>query len=157
MPTFLLRRTVQLQASRDIVPNVAEIFSVYLSFISRFAYADPTGNTRFYHRPLANDKNGIPSFSQQVVGRHKLQEVMNKICKKGGLSGHFTSHTPKASLATQLYHLNVDEQLIQEGTSHKSVQALGRYKRTGEDQQVAISAALCGVDCAAKRSKVEDP
>ena len=58
----------QLQANRDIDTNVAEIFSVYLSFISRFADADPTGDTRFYHRPLVCDKNGIPSFSQQVVG-----------------------------------------------------------------------------------------
>ena len=128
-----------------------------MSFISRFADADPTGDTRFYHRPLANDKNGIPSFSQQVVGRHKLQEVMNNICKKGGLTGHFTSHAPKASLGTQLYHLNVDELLIQERTGHRSVQALRRYKRTGEDQQVVISAALCGVDHAAKRAKVEEP
>ena len=118
----------QLQASRDIVTNVAEIISVYLSFISRFADADPTGDSRFYHRPLANEKNGIPSFSQQVVGRYKLQKVMSNICKKGGLTGHFTSHTPKASLGTQLYHLNVDEQLIQERTGHRSVQAFRRYK-----------------------------
>ena len=134
----------QTQASQDIVCSVADVLTVYLSLISEFAKDSTDGDTRFYHRPLANGKDGIPRFSRQVVGRHTLQTYVKLIAKKGGLQGNFTSHSLKASLATQLYSERVDEQLIQERTGHRSVEALRKYKRTSAELQVGVSELLQG-------------
>ena len=85
-----------------------------------------------------------PWFSLQVVGRHTLQTYVKLIAKKGELQGNFISHSLKACLATQLYSERVDEQLVQERTGHRSVEALRKNKRTSAELQVGVLKLLQG-------------
>ena len=120
---------------------MADVLTEYLLLISEFAKDSPDGDTRLYHRPRANGKDGIPRFSHQVVARHTLQTYVKLIAKKGGLQGSFTSHSLKACLAMQLYSERVDEQLCKERTG---VEALRKNKRTSAELQVGVLKLLQG-------------
>ena len=62
----------------------------------------------FYLRPLAAPKSQV-WFAAQPIGRHKLANVVSDICNEGGLSGHRTNHSLRASAASRLYDKEVDE------------------------------------------------
>ena len=64
---------------------------------------------------------------------------MRKVTDKEGLKGNSTTHSVKASLATQLFERAPDERLNQEGIGHRSVQAISKYKLTTKTSQPAVS------------------
>ena len=130
----------QQQKSTTPIQGVADLISVYRGCVSQFA--DDSGDARFYHRALANDVNGMPRFSKQPVGRNTLAKIVPDIAAAAGMKGNYTSHTPKASCAMQLYDQGVDEQLIMERTGHRSVEAVRVYKRTTEGLVKTVSGAL---------------
>ena len=67
------------------------------------------------------------------------------MCREAGLIGNYTSHSAKASCATQLFDARLDEQLIQERTGHRSEKAVRRYKRTTSALTKHVSSVLDGV------------
>ena len=81
-------------------------------------------------------------FSNQCVGRNTLAKLIPNMCKIAGIDGYKTGHSGKVTCATTLYHKGFDDQLIKERTGHRSLEALHKYKRTGSDQQHALSLAL---------------
>ncbi len=64
------------------------------------------------------------------------------MCKAAGIEGHKTGHSGKVTCATVLYQSDFGDQLIQERTGHRSLEALHKYKRTNSDQQYKVSMAL---------------
>ena len=74
---------------------------------------------------------------------HKLGNYVNgtvaRICKAAGIEGFKTNHSLRATAATRLYHAGVDEQIIMEITSHRSLDGVRSYKRTSAQQKEAIS------------------
>ena len=61
------------------------------------------------------------------------------MCKAAGISGYKTNHSLRATTATRLYQAGVDEQLIMERTGHRSLDGVRSYKRTSDEQRVALS------------------
>ncbi len=84
----------------------------------------------------------VPKFARQAVGRNRLSKIVPKMCKPAGVDKRKTGHSGKVTCATSLYQQNFDDQLIKERTSHRSLEALHKYERTGSDQQHQVSMAL---------------
>ena len=61
------------------------------------------------------------------------------MCEEAGLSKHKTNHSLRVTGATSLYKGGVSEQEIQQRTGHRSIEALRKYERTGEEQHKAVS------------------
>ena len=82
-------------------------------------------------------------FLDKPVGVNKLSVVVKELCKAGGITGFFNNHSLRSTSATNLYQCNVDEQLIQEFTGHRSL-AVRSYKRTCDAQRKMASNAIFG-------------
>ena len=68
--------------------------------------------------------------------------MMSNMCSKAGIAGYKTNHSLRATAASRLYHKGIDEQLIMERTGHRSLEGVRSYKRTEEQQQIAVSNVL---------------
>ena len=64
------------------------------------------------------------------------------MCAHAGIEGNKTNHSLRATGASELFHANVPEKMIQERTGHRSVVALRTYERTAHDQHQAVSSIL---------------
>ena len=95
----------------------------------------------FYLKPLSKP---IPTcwYSKQPLGHNKLAQTVDRLCKSAGIQGYKTNHSLRVTNATRLYASGVDEQLVMEQTGHRSVDGVRTYKRTSEEQQIAISDVL---------------
>ena len=96
----------------------------------------------FYLRPCTN-YTADKWFLNQAVGVNKLQNVVKSVCAQAGLQGNYSNHNLRASAATHMYHVNCDEQLIQEITGHHSL-AVRSYKRTCDEQKRMTSQCISG-------------
>ena len=66
----------------------------------------------FYVRPL--DKVPYsPWYTSIPIGRNTLDKKVTVMCRNAGMIGHKTNHNLRATGATELYHGNVPEKLIQ--------------------------------------------
>ena len=80
-------------------------------------------------------------FSTRTISVNKLQQFLKTMCTKAGLDNGHTNHSLKATLASRLYHKNVDEQVIMEMTGHRSIEGVRSYKRT-ESWQIKNACAI---------------
>ena len=76
---------------------------------------------------------------------------MKEMCERAGFSGRYTNHSRKVTCATELFALNVDEQLIMRQTGHRS-SAVRAHKRPGVAHDMLVSAILQPP----KNSKLDD-
>ena len=77
-------------------------------------------------------------YQDRPAGVNRLRDCIKDICTKAGFSGFFSNHSLRSTAATRLYHCNIDEQLIQEITGHRSL-AVRSYKRTSQAQRKMAS------------------
>ena len=70
-----------------------------------------------------------------------LCNVVKDLCDKGGIPGYFTNHSLRASSCTRMYGNNVEEQIIQEISGHRSL-AVRMYKRTSDAQRRKAGRAI---------------
>ena len=91
-------------------------------------------------------------YQDRPVGLNKLQSMVRVVCEQGGIPGFYTNHSLRATAATRLYHNDIDEQIIQEVTGHRSV-AVREYKRTSDDQKFHASACIMGTNVPNKSVK----
>ena len=69
----------------------------------------------FYRSALKSPKpNGW--YSSVPVGHNKLASTVKRLCEQAGISGHRTNHSLRATAATRMYDMGIDEQLIWEKT-----------------------------------------
>ena len=61
------------------------------------------------------------------------------LCSEAGLSSRKTNHSLRVSGATRLFEAGVPEKVIQQRTSHRSLEALRMYERVTEQQELAVS------------------
>ena len=73
-------------------------------------------------------------YSNRPVGINILRDVVKNITEKGGIPGYFTDHSLRASSCTRMYGNNVEEQVIQEISGHRSL-SVRSYKRTDESKR----------------------
>ena len=79
----------------------------------------------FYWRPASGS---AVAFTKQVIGKNALNNLVKTFCEEAGLQGYFTGHSGKVTCATELFSANIDEQLIQIHTGHRSIEAVRCYK-----------------------------
>ena len=91
-------------------------------------------------------------YQDRPVGLNKLQSMVRQVCEQGGIPGFFTNHSLRATAATRLYHNDIDEQIIQEVTGHRSV-AMREYKRTCDEQKFIASVCIMGTNMPIKSLK----
>ena len=113
-------------------------FRIFLFYLSKL----PTGRkcSSLY---LQAKKNYTPDvwYLDRPVGVNRLRDNIKELCSKAGFPGFFTNHSLRSTAATRMYRCQVDEQLIQEITGHRSL-AVRSYKRTSQSQHKAASNCL---------------
>ncbi len=87
----------------------------------------------FYLTPLTKPKDGC-WYSRAPLGHNKLRNAVEDMCKQARIPGYHTNHS--------LYHAGVDEQMVMELTEHRSLEGVQSYKRTSNEQCVALSDVL---------------
>ena len=112
------------------------LFQMYISLCP--ADAPPES---FYLRPLK-----LPTatcwYSKQAIGHSNLESTVARLFKTAGIPGYKTNHSLRATATSRLYQAGVDEQLVMERTGHRSVDGVRSYKRTSDDQRLALSNIL---------------
>ena len=94
----------------------------------------------FYLQPLKKYSENL-WFRDKAAGINRLRDTVKETCKNAGLPGFYSNHSLRSTCATKLYRCNVDEQLIQEITGHRSL-AVRSYKRTCQKQRKFASQCL---------------
>ena len=64
------------------------------------------------------------------------------MCASGGIKGHKTNHSLRATAATEMFRCGAPEKLMQERTGHWSVEALQTYQHLEESQHKIVSSLL---------------
>ena len=113
-------------------------------YISKLPEKTRTEQGLFYLRPLQLKPldETSPWFCDVAVGKNTLQSKLKTMCAHAGIEGNKTNHSLRATGASELFHANVPEKMIQERTGHRSVVALRTYERTAHDQHQAVSSIL---------------
>ena len=132
-------------AHRKMAPKVLKIYSKpelgerdIVSCYQLYLNCIPSEGP-FYRRPAPGKQL---KFSKQVCGKNTLGQLVQKFCSEAGFNGFFTGHSGKVTCATELFSNNIDEQLIQHYTGHRSTESLRAYKRAGDDHFKAVSTVL---------------
>ena len=94
-----------------------------VQLFKRYVAARPDSNPKcskdFYLRPLGKFNNGV-GYSCQPLGIHKIESAIKNLCLEASIPGKHSNHSLRATSATRLYEAEMDEQLIQECTGHRS-------------------------------------
>ncbi len=118
-----------------------------VTLYKKYAAAQPVKNVKcsqdFYLRPLAKfNADGI-GYSCQPLGIHKIESAIKNLCLEADIKGKRTNHSLRVTSATHLYEAEMDKQLIQERTGHRS-NAVWGYKRTSTNLQKKVCQTLYG-------------
>ena len=82
-------------------------------------------------------------FCDQPFGNNKIAATVKELCKKGGLDGHYTNHSLRATSASRMYQSNVPEQISKEITGHRS-DCVRTYKPTSDSIRKVASETISG-------------
>ena len=80
-------------------------------------------------------------YLNRPAGVNRLRNAVKDMCTSAGLPGFYTNHSLRSTCATKLYQNDIDEQIIQEITGHRSL-AVRAYKRTSDKQRKMASQCL---------------
>ena len=80
--------------------------------------------------------------------------MMKKMAEEAGLQKGVTNHSLRAYGATEMFQSNVPEKLVQQRTGHRSVEALRKYERVGEEQVVEVCRVLNGTMSTQKQQEL---
>ena len=86
----------------------------------------------FYLQPKKKVVDSV-WFQDRPAGCNRLRDTIKELCRSANLPGFYSNHSLRSVAATKMYRNNIDEQLIQEITGHRSV-AVRSYKRTSNEQ-----------------------
>ncbi len=119
------------------------LVTLYQKYIAARPVKNPKCSADFYLRPLAKFNSEGIGYSCQPLGIHKIESAIKNLYLEAGLKGKRSNHSLRATAATRLYEAEVDEQLIQEHTGHRS-NAIRGYKRTSSNLQKKVCGTLYG-------------
>jgi hypothetical protein len=83
-------------------------------------------------------------FKALAMGQERLQKTMARMATNAGLSGHYTNHSVRKTMCTQLLHAGVPPTTIIQLSGHKNVMSLNNYATASKDQQRCMSNILVG-------------
>ena len=114
----------------------------------------------FYCRPCATlpKQESDPWFVSVAVGKNTLTNMVKTMCDEAGVDGKKLNHCLRVAGATTLFAAGVPERVIQGRTGHTSIDALRKYERVIEKQELTVSKILTGeVDLYASLPAAEPP
>ena len=82
-------------------------------------------------------------FRDAPVGENKLRSFVKDLCDKAGIPGYYSNHSLRATGCTRMYNSDVEEQVIQEISGHKSL-AVRSYKHTCDKQRENATKCIFG-------------
>ena len=79
----------------------------------------------FYLRQLGkvSEDPNYPWYSCAPIGKNMLRKMLPTMCEEAGI-GRRTNHSLRATGATELFHANILEEVIQCRTGHRLLKAL---------------------------------
>ena len=116
--------------------NLLEMYRRY------FQCTPKTGD--FYRRPIPTLRAEMPKFSQQCIGKNKLDQYVKNMFLSAGIpidNRKITNHSIKATLCSTLWEAGFDNQGVSSRSGHRS-RAVESYKRMRSAMENSISAAL---------------
>ena len=130
---------------RKVEPKVVDVYPIPeidrfpVRLILKYLSLLPSNHkcNTFYLKPQEKFRP-VYWYCDRPVGSNTLREVVKELCKKAGFPGFYSNHSLCSICATNLYQTDVDEQLIQEITGHRSL-AVCSYKRTCDKQHKMAS------------------
>ncbi len=124
-------------------PNENRVIRLFKKYVAARPDSNPKCSKDFYLRPLAKFSADGIGYSCQPLGIHKIENAIKNLCIEAGIKGKRINHSLRVTSATRLYDAQLDEQLIQECTGHRSSAVRG-YKRTSTDLQKKVCDTLYG-------------
>ena len=73
-------------------------------------------------------------FHDAPVGENRMRSFVKELCLKAGIPGFYTNHSLRSTSCTRMYDCDVDEQVIQEISGHRSL-SVRSYKRTSDEKR----------------------
>lgn len=100
-------------------------------------------NHCFYLTPRRSIKDGDSLwYTKNPVGHNTLGNVVKTLCSKGGIEGHHTNHSLRATTATRGLEAGIPEKCLMARTGHRSVDSLHQYQRESESMKVRVCEAI---------------
>ena len=65
----------------------------------------------FYLRPLKNYTATV-WYESNAVGKNTLSETVSRLCKAAGFSGFFSNHSLRATAATRLFNVDIEQLIV---------------------------------------------
>ena len=125
---------------RKITPKRVDVFQIEnpdrcpVRILSKYLSLLPVGHKceSLYLQPR---KKFSPNnwFRDSPVGENRMRSFVKDLCNKAGIPGFYSNHSLRATSCTRMYNCDVEEQVIQEISGHRSL-AVRSYKRTSEKQ-----------------------
>ncbi len=101
-------------------------------------------NNAFFLTVNYRHKSDKVWYSDMPMGPTRIGEIMGRIATRGGLVGHYTNHSVRRTMCTQLYQKGVNPILIAQLSGHKNINSLSRYTTTSFQQQRDMCGLLQG-------------
>ena len=128
-------KQVDLYATDDEDRCPLRIILKYLSLVPKQRMC-----SAFYMQPWKKFF-GKAWYINRPVGVNTLHDVVKTMCGDANLPGFYSNHSLRSTACTKLYHNNIDEQIIQEISGHRSL-AVRSYKHTSDQQRKLASNCL---------------
>ena len=80
-------------------------------------------------------------YSREVLGAHKVREVVKELLSSANIDGYFTNHSLRSTGGSRLFQAGVDRKLVKEFTGHRS-DAVDCYQITSDKQRESMSKIL---------------
>ena len=82
-------------------------------------------------------------FRDSPAGENRMRSLVKDLCSKAGIPGYYTNHSLQTTSCTRMYNCDIDEQVIQEISGHRSL-AVRSYKKTCEKQRRNATKCIFG-------------
>ena len=121
---------VRMYEVKDSSLDPVSTFVMYITKLN-------AGNINLFQKPkkIFSEESGW--YTQEVLGKNTLSNMMKVLSNKARLSQIYTNHCARASTVTTLYRAGVDTQRICSVTKHKNESTLAHYISSASDKQKA--------------------
>ena len=122
------------QATTEV--TLQQVLDLYLSKLPKAAIEK---DHFFYVGPLTVCKPDQPWYSSVPIGKNKLSSMVQTMCSLAEIQGNKTNHSLRSFGVSSMFEQHIPEKNIQEQSGHRSLDALGVYEKTTNQQKIAAS------------------
>ena len=115
--------------------DYVQVLDLYLSKFPKAAIE----KDHFYVHPLTVCKPDQPWYSSVPIEKNKLPSMVRTMCSLAEIQGNKTNHSLRSFGVSSMFEQHIPEKNIQERSGHRSLDALGVYEKTTNQQKIAAS------------------